>query len=969
MTPEDFIHKWRNTTLTGRSGAQSFFNDICALIGHPTPPEADPKGEWYAFEYSTIKTNGGKGWADVFKRDCFAWENKGPEKDLGAALLQLRNYAGALHNPPVLVVCNRERIELHPCFTGYPDIPQIILLEEIGKPENIQALRWLFSPTDVIKLRPLKSNAAITQEAATEFAALAERMRIKGSTPEKIAHFLIQCVFCMYAEDEGIIHSGETENQHIFTALLKSTRHEPKRAVERITTLFQAMQTRDGKYGNDDINWFNGGLFKIIDIPPLDLEDLIILHKSAEKFDWRAIDPTIFGTLFERGLDPQARAPLGAHYTDIATIKKLIDPLITHPLTTEWEKVKEIMRAAHNKSPRTDISKNALTAYQGYLLRLREFRVLDPACGSGNFLYLALRVLKDLEHHAQIEAETLGFARQNLIETGPINILGIEKNEYAAELARATVWIGDLQWSRENGREIAHNPILRGLDGIQCRDALINPDGSEAEWPEVDVIVGNPPFIGDKKMRSKLGDKYTVAIRKCYAGRIPGGADFVTYWLEKARLQIHRGKAHQAGFVTTNSIRGGANRKVLENIVQTTHIFNAWSDEPWINEGAAVRVSLVCFGNTKITPRLNGQAVLKIHTDLTAQSLENNSSCDLTTAQILKTNLGIAFIGTIKNGAFDISGELARQWLKLPNPHNKPNSNVLRPWANGMDITRRPSDTWIIDFGINMNENDAALYEKPFQYLEEQVKKTIENKIAEGKTNDKGTPYLERQYKSWWLLLNPCPGMRDAMKNLTRYICTPRVAKYRIFVWRPISVLPDSRLCAVARDDDATFGILHSRLHEIWSLATCSWHGVGNDPTYNAKSCFETFPFPEGFLDASYPDKEFPEIANQARQLNELRENWLNPAEWTKRELEIVSGYPDRIIAKAGHERELKKRTLTNLYNQMPAWLKTAHQNLDQAVARAYGWKDYSAAVTDKEVLRRLLALNQEWGKIENSEN
>ena len=393
MTPEQFIATWKDNSLTEKGGAQPHFEDLCRLL------EVEPPRQYgeYCYEQDLEKMLGGKGFADVWKRDCFAWENKGPDKELGAALMQLKNYAGALDNPPVLVVCNRERIEIHPCFSGYPSTPRLIWLKDIGQPDNIQTLRWLFSKDTIGNLRPKKSNAAITAEAAAEFARLAEAMRARGLEAQRVAHFLIQCIFCMYAEDEGLLHAGATLNPQIFTGILKSAGKDTARATARIKHLFTAMQSPNGLYGNDDIAWFNGGLFKTIDIPPLETADLDVLRRAAEDMDWRAIDPTIFGTLFERGLDPKARAPLGAHYTDIATINKLIEPVITRPLAKEWEMAKARIVAAQaiietgKGKKKTEAEKAAPAAYHGYLERLRNFRVLDAACGSGNFLYLAMQ--------------------------------------------------------------------------------------------------------------------------------------------------------------------------------------------------------------------------------------------------------------------------------------------------------------------------------------------------------------------------------------------------------------------------------------------------------------------------------------------------------------------------------------------------------------------------------------------------
>ncbi len=960
VTPEKFIATWKNNSLSEKGGAQPHFEDLCRLLSVDPPRQ---QGD-YCYEQGLQKTLGGAGFADVWKRGCFAWENKGPDKDLGPALMQLKNYAGALDNPPVLVVCNRERIEIHPCFTGYPSTPRIIQLDDIGQLENLQALRWLFSPEDIHKLRPLKSNAAITAEAAGEFAKVAMAMRGRGLDSQQVAHFLIQCIFCMYAEDEGLLHEGISDDPQIFTAILKSARDDAERATKRIANLFTAMRN-GGAYGNDDIAWFNGGLFTIIDVPPLVADDLAALRDAAQKLDWRAIDPTIFGTLFERGLDPSARAPLGAHYTDVETIAKLIRPLIVEPLAAEWEAVKSLLIKAQGKGPRSAPHKAAMTAFQGYLERLKSFRVLDPACGSGNFLYLSMHALKDLEHAAQVDAELLGFGRQIGIETGPANILGLEINEYAAELARVTVWIGDIQWSQRNGQSIARNPILRTLDGIQHRDALMNADGSETEWPTADVIVGNPPFLGDKKMRGELGAEYTERLRKLYAGKVPGGADLVCYWFHKAREQILCGQAQRSGLVSTNSIRGGANRKVLDAIAEHLVIFNAWGDEDWINDGAAVRVSLVAFAAT--VPEggawLNGHQVGRINPDLTATATTENS-LDLTKAARLLLNAGCAFIGGMKKGQFDVAGDLARSWLPLPNPNGKSNSHVLFPWVNGLDITRRPSDTWIVDFGLDMPEDDASLFELPFAHVLAAVKPA----------RDQVSNANER--RKWWLHARPAPDLRSAVAGLPRFIATPRVAKHRLFVWIKPPVICDGQLVISARADDTTFGILHSRFHELWSLRLGT--ALEDRPRYTPSSTFETFPFPEGLTltdtkgqPVAEGDLLFPpvtaehlpaavKIASAAQRLVTLRDNWLNPAEWVERVPEVAEGYPERIVAKPEHAAELKKRTLTNLYNARPAWLDNAHKALDKAVAEAYGWGDYDTDMSDDEVLRRLLALNVE---------
>jgi type II restriction/modification system DNA methylase subunit YeeA len=1009
MTPEKFITTWTENDLTERAGAQGFIEDLCELLKIPKPRSSAD----FCYEKGVKKDGGGQGWADVWKRDHFGWENKKPKRDLKQALAQLREYSGNLGNPPLLIVCDRELIEIHTAFTGYPDELRTIRLEHIGDPKNLQILLWVF--TDPEKLKPIKSNAHITAEAAAKFSILATSLRERGIKPQTVAHFLTQCIFCLFAEDEGLLNASPTDDSHIFTSLLKATRTDPKKAIDRLKNLFTAMQEKGGQYGNDDIQWFNGGLFKTISIPDLTITDLAILYRAANELDWRSIDPTIFGTLFERGLDPNCRAQLGAHYTDVATIKKLIDPLITQPLTAQWQTVKAEMldslakeKAVKTATIKKQHRKSAQDLYHGYLELLRNFRVLDAACGSGNFLYLSLHALKDLEHIAQLDAEALGFEKQLLITAGTDNILGMEINEYAAELARVTVWIGDIQWCQRNGRQFAKNPILHSLNGIQHKDALLNPDGTETKWAKADVIVGNPPFLGDKKMLKELGDDYVARLRQCYKGRVAGGADLVCYWFDKARVQIEKGKAKAAGLVSTNSIRGGSNRTVLDNICKTLPIFEAWSDEEWFDNGAAVRVSMVCFGYIPTTERssiasaidnktakavllppqcyLNGEPVALIHADLTAGDGEENT--DITQAKILLENAKTSFIGTQKSGAFDVTGETARQWLKQPNPHGQPNSQVVRPWTNGMDITRRPSDTWIIDFGVDMTVQDASLYEKPFEHISRHVYSHLIKKQSDWQSNGKNTKHLDKQITNWHLLWCARAEMRTALDGLPRFIGTPRVAKYRLFVWLDMSVLPDCQVVAITRADDTTFGILHSRFHELWALGLCTWLGKGNDPRYTPTTCFETFPFPTGLTPAdtannqesklmsfdsplpapvTHPDTltHANAIAEAAFKLNQLRENWLNPTDWVEWVItpeEEKAGFPKRPKAKAGCEAQLKKRTLTNLYNDRPAWLNNAHQTLDKAVANAYGWADYTTETTDADILQRLLKRNLERG-------
>jgi type II restriction/modification system DNA methylase subunit YeeA len=851
-------------------------------------------------------------------------------------------YALALDNPPLLVVCDTNIIEIHTHFTNAPSEVHTIALEEISEPANLDKLRWLF--TDPDKFHPKRTIAQITEEAAGKFADLAQSLNTRGHAPQTVAHFLNQCLFCLFAEDAELLPGK------LFERLLDKSQTDPAKLSTRFEELFNAMR-KGGDFALEDIHWFNGGLFENIEVLPLDTTEIKMLH-AASKLDWSGIEPSIFGTLFERGLDPKKRAQLGAHYTDQQSIMRIINPVIVEPLAAEWQAAKAIIAeriALYEKGGKG--SKTALqeaqAAFITYLEKLKNFRVLDPACGSGNFLYLALRVLKDLEHKANLEAEQLGLHRQVSIEVSPANVLGIELNPYAAELARVTVWIGEIQWMLKNGYPIRKNPILQPLDHIENRDALLKNDGTEAQWPAVDVIIGNPPFLGGTKKRGELGDDYFEVLAEVYGGRVSPGADLVCYWFQKAQEQIENEYCYRAGLVATNSIRQQANRKVLDRIVMNGRIFEAWSDEPWVNDGAAVRVSLVCFGAaapSELEITLDGRSVTEIHANL-------RSGDDLTAAVQLPENENASFFGLALAGSFTIEQDQALAWLMSPNPNGRPNSDVVRPLWNGQDLTGRWEGRWVVDFGPAMSEDDAMLYEAPYQHVLLSVKpvRILNNRKSRA--------------EKWWRHGEARPAMRKALCGLGRYISTSEKSKHRFFVWMDERVAPDNRLVVIARNDDAIFGTLSSRIHICWALAVGST--LEDRPAYATTTCFESFPFPAGLTPnlapADYSNPASTEIAAAAHTLDKLRDNWLNPSEWTdwvRTAEEEKAGYPMRPVAKSGHETDLKKRTLTNLYNASPAWLVNAHKTLDAFVAKAYGWNDYTPELADEEILRRLLALN-----------
>lgn len=664
MTPHEFVAKWRNVELKERTASQSHFNDLCALLGVVDPITADPAGEWFTFEKGATKTGGGEGWADVWRKGAFAWEYKGPRKDLDKAFSQLLQYSVALENPPLLIVSDMDRIRIHTNWTNTVQEVHEFTLDDLVDGQVRDRLKQAF--IDPEAFRPAKTRQALTEETAREFAAIAQRLRDRGHEAHQVAHFVNQLVFCMFAEDVGLLPDD------LFTKMLEVSRRDPAGFADNASTLFGAMAHKNGKVGFTAIDWFNGGLFTDDHVLPVSTDDIDDLLKAARR-DWSQIDPSILGTLFERGLDPAKRSQLGAHYTDRGKIMMIIQPVIIDPLEAEWARELAKITALVDKAPRrtaekllspaergkrTRILAEAKDIHAAFVDKLAKFRVLDPACGSGNFLYVALKALKDIEHRANLDAEALGLAR-GFPKVGPESVLGIELNPYAAELARVSVWIGEIQWMRRNGFDAAKNPILRPLDTIECRDAVLNEDGTRAEWPKADVVVGNPPFLGNKKMIGELGEEYTVALRKAWL-EMSGGVDLVCYWFAKAWAMMVAGRLQRAGLVATNSIRGGANREVLKPIVEHGRIFEAWSDEEWTVDGAAVRVSLVCFSREPIQPvKLNGQSVERV-----AISLTVDSSAGSNDPAAIAQNAGVSFQGPVLVGKFDIGGILARQLLQ-----------------------------------------------------------------------------------------------------------------------------------------------------------------------------------------------------------------------------------------------------------------------------------------------------------------
>jgi type II restriction/modification system DNA methylase subunit YeeA len=942
LTIAEFVHRWKLFSQTENAGAKPHFLDLCDMLGEQHPAAADSAGENYAFEKHVNKTRGGKGFADVWLRDHFAWEYKGPHKNLQKAYEQLLDYREDLGNPPLLVVCDLERFQVHTNFTATTKRVYEFTLDHLNRNQvtatcplpPLDVLRALFGDYNV--LRPERTDEQVTKDAARHFSRLAERLELEdrslGATREQVAHFLMRLLFCLFADSIGLLP------KHLFRNLVQEDHFSPKRFLRKLALLFEAMSRPDGIFGEHSIKFFNGGLFDNASTLQLDQADLGTLYDVSKNYDWSHVAPAIFGTLFERSLDPKRRSLIGAHYTSEQDILLLIEPVLMRPLEAHWADVKrrvleelEIERAEEasrgSKQIRLRVDRKSEKILGAWIEELTSVRVLDPACGSGNFLYVALRRMLDLWLEARNFAAEQGISLVVPKMVSPSQLYGIEMEFYAHELASVVVWIGFLQWKHEHGVLEDREPILEKLGNIEHGDAIMRYDAEgkpyAPEWAKADFIVGNPPFLGDKLMRRELKDEYVDDLRGLYDGRVPGGADLVAYWFEKAREEVEKGNVKRVGLLATQGIRGGRNRVVLERIKQTGDIFWAQSDRDWMLDGAMVHVSMVGFDDgTDESRELDGASVKEIHANLTA-------GVDSTAARELPENADLCFIGNQKGGSFDIAPDVARRMLDAPiNPNGRPNSKVVHPWANAYDVTHRGRGLYIIDFGVDTAEADAAFFELPFGYVREHVFPKRMELLEEGETD------------RWWLHQRPRPAFRNALGRQTRYAATARHSKHRFFVWLPASIVPDSALAVVARSDDYFIGLLSSLPHEVWSRAQGTQvRDAESGFRYTPNSCFDTFPFPwpPNVEPSEAADPRVKAIADAARELVRLRDNWLNP--------------PD--IA----PEELKKRTLTNLYNKNPEWLVNAHRALDEAVFSAYGWP---SDLSKEEILARLLKLNHE---------
>ncbi|MBK8161183.1 MAG: class I SAM-dependent DNA methyltransferase [Rhodospirillaceae bacterium] len=1025
---ETFITRWAASAAAERANYQLFLSELCDLldVGRPDPSQADDSRNTYVFERAVTFPEGGTGRIDLYKKGAFVLEAKQgsdrtqqAEFDLAPAtaakpskkgtatrgtkgwddaMLRARGqafaYAQALPAaegwPPFLIVVDvGHTIELYADFTGmgkhygpYPDSSSFrIALKDLADSDIRKRLKAVWE--DSLSLDPARHAAKVTREIADRLARLAKSLE-QTHAPHTVAIFLMRCLFTMFAEDVELLPKASFLNK------LKSLKGNAKAFQFTMRELWRAMDRGDDCVAlQAKVLKFNGGLFQDADALAVTEEQLGLLIEAAER-EWKDVEPAIFGTLLERALDPNERHRLGAHYTPRAYVDRLVLPTIIEPLRADWDAAKAAAVTLANRGD-MDGAKDEVKKFHHALC---EIRVLDPACGSGNFLYATL------EHMKRLEGEVLDFLTNELHEdqsflelerhsVDPHQFLGLEINERAVHIAELVLWIGYLQWHfRTRGRVLPVEPILRNFHNIQRQDAILAYDAEElardehgkplsrwdgvtfkkhpvtgedvpdetaqkpiyryinprkADWPQADFIIGNPPFIGNKRMRNRLGDGYVDALRASHIN-VPDSVDLVMYWWDIAATKSKSGLVRRFGLITTNSIRQSLNRKVLQTHIDSpdgltlTYVI---PDHPWIDaaDGAAVRVAMTVASSTRGTGRLDQvcretfgaddyasvELVSKtgrIHADLTV-------GANLTESAALKANKGLAHQGIIPvSEGFRVSKAEAEEIIRV----NPKSADILKPYIIGDDLTERSETRLIIDTFLLSEDVIRREYPVIFQILLDRVK-------PERDTNS--DPKFRDNF---WEFGRPRPKMRLQIEQLSRYIGTCRTAKHRVFMFLEHTVIPDAKVIAIGSDDAFLLGCLSSSFHMTWSR---NWArlGKGNDQNYNHSECFDKFPFP--VCD--------DETKARIRALGEALDKHRKDRQALHSDLTITGMYNVLEKLRAGVALDAKEKIIHE--HGLVSVLKQIHDELDLAVAEAYGWP---ADLSDDEILTRLVALNHE---------
>jgi hypothetical protein len=907
-----FLARWQKASGSELANYQLFVTELTALLGlpPPDPASADDTENAYVFErrvtFRHADGSSSSGRIDCYRRACYVLESKQSGLAIqstawDAAMLKAHaqgsNYARALPpeegRPPFLLVTDVGRhIGVYADFTRsganyipFPDaLSHRIYLDDLRQPAIRERLRaiWL----DPLSLDPARRSARVTRAISAKLAELAKSLEAgSANDPEQVAGFLMRCLFTMFAEDVGLLP------ERSFSQLLKDMRADPAHLPHLLRQLWADMNTGSAFSGvlRAPIPHFNGGLFAEPAAPTLSTAQIDLLCDAA-RADWREVEPAIFGTLLERALDPVERHKLGAHYTPRAYVERLVLPTVIEPLREDWANV----QASAYRLDQDGKRDRAIDEVRGFHRRLCTVRVLDPACGSGNFLYVTLEHLKRLEGEVLAALADLGFTQQGLeLEGGtvsPEQMLGLETNPRAARIAETVLWIGYLQWHfRTYAKTPPREPLLKDAHNIQCRDAVLAWDDIElitdpagrpitrwdgrtmkphpvtgeavpdeaaripveryvnprpAAWPEADFVVGNPPFIGASSMRRALGDGYVEALRATYP-EVPESADYVMHWWHKAAELVRTGKAQRFGLITTNSLRQTFNRRVIARHLDDKAPLSlafAIPDHPWVDaaDGAQVRIAMTVGQpgsepgelRTVVAEQAVGGEGLDVQIKPRAGVVFSDLTigADVASAVPLRANMGISSPGVKLHGAGFIVTREEAKALGLGRIHGS--ERHIREYRNGRDVTSLPRDVLVIDlFGLEA-EDVRGRFPEVYQWVLQRVKpERAQNRRATYRDN-------------WWIFGEPRSELRPAMHRLARYLTTIETSRHRFFVFLDDSILPDNKLINIAVDSPWHLGVLSSRAHIAWSMRAGSWLGVGNDSVYVKTRCFETFPFP-----------------------------------------------------------------------------------------------------------------------------
>jgi hypothetical protein len=990
-----FISKWQGVTASELSTSQSFLHDLCALI-EVDKPHATPEQDYMferpvTFQHGDGSTSAGR--IDLYRRGAFVLESKklrkiAQPKGVDEALLRARSqaeeYARALPategRPPfVIVVDVGARIELYSEFsrsgatyTPFPD-PRShrIELKELAKPEIRARLQriWL----DPLALDPSREAARVTRDIARQLAELARSLEASSHSPERVAQFLMRCLFTMFAEDVRLLPTDSFRN------LLQKHAEQPDVAMRMIGILWQNMDS--GGFSPvlaGDVLHFNGKLFKQAEVLPLDKDQLARLIDAASA-DWKHVEPAIFGTLLERALSPEERHKLGAHFTPRAYVERLVLPTVIEPLRNEWSDAQAAALTLATEGKHDD----AVKELRRFHHRLCGVRVLDPACGSGNFLYVALEHLKRLEGEVLNALDELGFKQGGLALEGeravgtaaetvdPHNLLGIELNPRAAAIAEVVLWIGYLQWHfRTRGQVNPPEPLIRDFRNIENRDAVLAYDKVEfvvgddgrpltrwdglttktspvtgeevpdenarvpveryvnprrAEWPQADFVVGNPPFIGNKRMRLALGEGYAEALREAWSD-VPESADLVMYWWNLAAQSVCAGKLQRFGLITTNSISQAFNRRVVDAAFNrksnALSLAFAIPDHPWVDstDGADVRIAMTVGATGErmsilhevISERDSGDEIEvqlresrgAIHSDLTV-------GANIAGTIRLKANRNLACPGVQLSGQGFIVEE-----SEISSFSAATKSQLLKRYLTGGDLTREAKTRFVIDtFGLD-HTTLLSVYPDAFQWLKVRVwPERQENPRESYRTN-------------WWIHAEPRSKFRKALFGLRRFIGTSRTARFRTFQFLDANCLPETKVLVVATEEASHLGVLSSRVHTLFAERAGGWLGVGNDSTYNHSDCFEKFPFPR-------PDGS---VARKICDLSENLDAHRKRQQSAHSELTFTGMYNVLEKLRSGEPLTAKERTIHE--QGLVSALRQLHDELDAEVLSAYGWID-----------------------------